>query len=74
MSWLKNSWLQNHYPNSEGAKTDRVVPTVACTYCGAQPFDRCRTKSGAIDPIYHHDRWHAAKDVRSNGVEVPPYQ
>ena len=66
-------------PNCLGAKVDRIVMDFECRYYGAVPHAKCRTKSGAIDPIYHmlhHDdaSWAYRSGYRTAATdEVPGY-
>ena len=66
-------------PNCLGAKVDRIVIDFHCRYCGAPPGGRCHTKSGALDPYYHHLRWQDAGHAYDQGYrtaatdEVPGY-
>ncbi len=68
--WLGNTRLQREAPNSVGAQVERLVPAVGCDYCGARPDERCRTKSGAIDPLYHHERWLTANHWHGKGHRI----
>ena len=72
--WLENSELQRAVLDSPGAEVERLVPYCSCAYCGAEAHGRCRTKSGAVDPLYHHDRWLAANQAHGEGKRIAPWK
>lgn len=44
-------------------RTERAMRSLPCARCGAQPGQRCVSKSGRTTTYDHSARWYAARDA-----------